>query len=197
MLPIRGFVETSLVNWDGKTSAVIFLEGCNLRCAYCHNKEILVISPDKYLDVSYVLYRIREMKSFIDGVVITGGEPLLQEELRYLLQIIRDVGLPIKLDTNGTLPSKLKDVLHLVDYVAMDIKVPFAVNKESIQLLKESSTPHEFRITVASPDVFNDVVEVVKDLGVSESLFLQRVDGINIENLQKECASFVKECVIR
>lgn len=126
-LEIKGFVEASFCDWDGKISTVIFLPGCNLRCPFCQNGR-LVVEPESTPSVDFRLLRdyLVRNREWIDGVVVTGGEPTIWAELDHLLGDIKALGLGVKLDTNGTRPDVLKDLIDrgLVDYVAMDIKAP-------------------------------------------------------------------------
>lgn len=162
---IVGFIKTSLLDWDGKVVTVLYLPGCNFRCPFCHNVE-MVLEPSSFEEVpfSQVEEYVRSNADFLDGVVVTGGEPTLQRDLPQLLRRLKDLGVRVKLDTNGTDPDMLKDVLDagLVDYVAMDLKaplderyddlagvrVPIDKIKRSIQLLEDSGIDHEFRTTV-------------------------------------------------
>jgi pyruvate formate lyase activating enzyme len=165
-LSIKGFIETSMLDWWGKLSAVLFLPGCNFRCPYCHNPD-LVLRPRTLSDIplAYVLKRLAEFKGWLDGVVITGGEPTLHPELPALIRCLKKAGWPVKLDTNGSRPDMLKKLLadNLLDYVAMDVKAPLneldyqraagkgiAVGaiKQTINLLKGANVDYELRTTV-------------------------------------------------
>jgi len=162
---IVGFVNTSLVDWDGRVSSVIFLPGCNFRCPFCHNRE-LVLSPGSVPEVdhdSMMLY-LEENSDFLDGVVITGGEPTIHSDLPDLITDLSSIGLRVKLDTNGSNPSMLLDLIDsgLVESVAMDIKGPLDERyddicgvkapleniKRSISILMDSEIEHEFRTTI-------------------------------------------------
>ncbi len=164
--PIKGFLETSLLDWCGKLSAVLFLPGCNFRCPYCHNTE-LVLQPHKLPDVSmdYVLRRLRKFKGWIDGIVVTGGEPTLQPALPSFIRRIKKKNWLVKLDTNGSNIDMLKQLIdeQLLDCVALDIKAPlnevdyyratgrcFIIEsiKECLELLKSSNIDYELRTTV-------------------------------------------------
>lgn len=124
---IKGYVDCSTIDWDGRTAAVIFTGGCNLRCRYCHNAS-LVLGHDMLQPISYDLVKnkINNNKPFINGIVITGGEPTIHgfDLTSLLMDLKKDTGLPVKLDTNGTQPALLGEILEaeLVDYVALDIK---------------------------------------------------------------------------
>jgi pyruvate formate lyase activating enzyme len=171
-LTIKGFLETSLLDWWGKLAAVLFLPDCNFRCPYCHNPE-LVLHPQTLPDIplEYVLERLAKFKGWLDGVVITGGEPTLHSDLPLLMRRIKHAGWPIKLDTNGSQPDMLKQLLDegLVDYVAMDVKAPLneldyqrATGrgiklediKESMRLLKAAEVEYELRTTLC-PGLIN------------------------------------------
>lgn len=163
-MKIGGLVKFSLIDYPGHVAAVLFTQGCNFRCPYCHNPEL--VYPEQY----GALVPQEEIKTFLskrcgqlDGVVITGGEPTLHADLPEFIADIRSYGYKIKLDTNGSNPEMLKKLLadKLVDFVAMDIKAPMSkysrvagvptdtsAIRESIATLKSCGVPHEFRITM-------------------------------------------------
>ncbi len=164
--PVKGFLETSFVDWRGQISAVVFLPGCNFSCPYCHNYT-LVTDPDglETFALDEVLDRLRPFAGWIDGVVVSGGEPTLHPGLAGLLAAIKAEGFAVKLDTNGHRPGVLKDLARrgLVDMVAMDVKAPLEplayrraagrpVDLErvraSLEFLKASGLAHELRTTV-------------------------------------------------
>ncbi|MBU0517230.1 MAG: anaerobic ribonucleoside-triphosphate reductase activating protein [Proteobacteria bacterium] len=124
--PIKGFVETSFVDWDGRVAAVLFLPGCNFRCPYCHN-HALISDPDQFetIPLAAVLSRLGAFGPWLDGVCVTGGEPTLHPRLFGLLEALKDAGLAVKLDTNGSRPDVIAEVLarELVDHVALDLKM--------------------------------------------------------------------------
>jgi pyruvate formate lyase activating enzyme len=165
---IRGLVETSMVDWDGMLVSTIFLPGCNFRCPFCHNSA-LVLNPEQFPVIPFKQVRrtILEHIPFLDGVCVTGGEPLVHRSIHELLRAFRKLPIRIKLDTNGTMCHVLESIIEnsLVDYVAMDLKGPLTEEayrrcagignesmlrrvKESIQLLSSSGVEHEFRTTV-------------------------------------------------
>lgn len=162
---IVGFNRTSLLDWDGFVATTIYLQGCNLRCGYCHNPQLLPPTSDlEEVPLQLVLDYVTEHKDFVDGVVVTGGEPTIHADLFSILKRIRATGMKTKLDTNGTNPDMLEDLLGagMLDFVAMDIKAPLderyakvtgvEVDLESIRrsiaLLKEGGIDYEFRTTV-------------------------------------------------
>jgi pyruvate formate lyase activating enzyme len=173
-----GTVPLSFIDYPEKIAYVIFTHGCNLHCGYCHN---LGSKPSK-LQRTEVMLDLLARKEFIDGVVVSGGEPLINSDLDSLLEEIKGLGFPIKLDTNGTFPSKLAGLIdkQLVDYVALDIKssrhgygsatssvaFPFSTLLESVEILKTGKIPYEFRTVVVPTNVnpFNleDIIPVVK-----------------------------------
>ncbi|NOZ84742.1 MAG: anaerobic ribonucleoside-triphosphate reductase activating protein [Deltaproteobacteria bacterium] len=125
--PIKGFLETTLLDWRGKVASVLFLPGCNFRCPYCHN-HLLVLNPGELETIPFerVMSRLRQLRQWNDGVVISGGEPTLQPGLPGLLTRLRQDGWLLKLDTNGSRPEVVAGLLELglLDAVSMDIKAP-------------------------------------------------------------------------
>lgn len=163
MLKIAGLEKLSLIDYPGKLSAIIFTHGCNLRCEYCHNPELVIqdIAPEEIYDPEKILRFLKSRVGKLDAVVITGGEPLLYNDLEPFLKSIKDIGYLVKLDTNGLLPSKLKKLIMngVIDYISMDIKYPEgdyltftgenALNhiKQSIDIIMNSNLDYEFRTT--------------------------------------------------
>ena len=163
---IGGLQKVTLLDFPGKVACTVFLTGCNLRCPYCHNPE-LVLPQDskKYISEGELFKFLVSRKGKLDGVCITAGEPTVHPELPFLIRRIRDMGFLIKLDSNGTLPEMLEHLLReeLLDYVAMDIKnAPsrYAETcgadvieqvKKSAALLKNGNIDYEFRTTVCHP----------------------------------------------
>lgn len=176
LVKIKGWQKTSLIDFPENISSVIFLAGCNFRCGYCHNPD-LVLYHDRLEDIDEgsLISELEKKKGIIDGVVISGGEPTLYKDLPKFIFKIKELGFLVKLDTNGTSPLMLKQLidLGLIDYVAMDIKAPLSkyssviggdvnldVIKESISILKTGKIDYEFRTTmvpglVEEEDVFN------------------------------------------
>jgi pyruvate formate lyase activating enzyme len=162
-MKIAHLQKTSLIEYPGKISAVIFTQGCNLRCPYCHNPELvkleLFTAP---VPEDEVLTFLKKRKGKLDGVVITGGEPAIQKGLLDFMQQVKDMGFFIKFDTNGTLPDVLQNIIEqkLADYIAMDIKGPAGKYSQiaslpvemdlifkSIRLIMDSDIDYEFRTT--------------------------------------------------
>ncbi len=191
-LPIKGFIETSFVDWHGKLCAVIVLPHCNFRCRYCHNTD-LVLRPEMLQDIDFgsILKRLAQLKGWVDGVCISGGEPTLHTFLPDILAVLKQQGFLTKLDTNGSSPTLLQALIDegLVDYVAMDIKssldedsycnitqTPHMLKtiKKSINILKTGTAQHEFRFTVVpSLHYPEDVYRVAKQLNGAARLRIQ------------------------
>lgn len=162
---IGGLQKMTLLDYPGKIACTVFLSGCNLRCPFCHNASLVLprrLSPVMTQEELLVFLRSRVRR--LDGVCITGGEPTLYHDLPELIEEIRELGFSVKLDTNGSSPEMLQNILPLVDYVAMDIKnCPekycdtcggvdiLAQVRESVRLLMDSGVDYEFRTTVCHP----------------------------------------------
>ena len=167
MLRIGGLQKFSLIDFPGKMAAVIFTQGCNFRCPFCHNPDLVL--PEKFsepISEQEILEFLEKRQGQLNGVVVTGGEPTIQGDLKPFLKKIKDLGFAIKLDTNGNTPEVLKDLFenNLVDYVAMDVKAPLAKYseitgveidqskiKKSIDLILSSGLDYQFRTTVIKP----------------------------------------------
>ena len=166
MTQIKGFLESSFVDWPGKLCAVVFFSHCTFRCPYCHN-HVLVLDPERYLSIPLedILDRLRAFKGWIDGVCLSGGEPTLYECLPLVIRRIKAEGFLVKLDTNGSNPDLLEGLIERreVDFVSMDVKAPldpFSYRRaagcsvdlnrivRSIRILKEGGVDHQFRTTV-------------------------------------------------
>jgi len=193
-LAIKGFIETSFLDWDGKLVSTIFLPHCNLRCSFCHNSG-LVENPDSFetVPISRIVNYLLKHRDFIDGICLTGGEPCLHKDqgLLEFMQQIKDLRFQIKIDTNGTDPDCLKKIIKqkLVDYIAMDLKGPLDERydklarvktdlnkvKQSIKLIVESEIPYEFRTTVVPTLLDQEAVEdIVKNIPGAKKFVLQQ-----------------------
>ena len=171
-----GFQKNSLIDYPGKISCVLFLSGCNFECPYCHNPDLVkgrLPSPNFFHEKAVYGF-LERRKGFLDGVVISGGEPTLQQDLVSLCEKIKKMGYQIKLDTNGSRPRVIKKLIDegLIDYIAMDIKAdPLrylpSIKKNynptkilsSIQIIMESALAYEFRTTCVKPIVDKQVIE--------------------------------------
>jgi pyruvate formate lyase activating enzyme len=159
---IGGFVKSSLIDFPGKVAAVIFTQGCNFRCPYCHNPHL--VYPERFtapLNFDDILEFLKKRRGLLDGVVFCGGEPTIQEDLPEAILKVRALGFAVKLDTNGSDPEMLAEILPYLDYVAMDIKAPFGPDYSracgtevddydircSMLLIRAAGVPYEFRTT--------------------------------------------------
>ena len=161
---IYGLQKLTLLDFPGRVACTVFLGGCDMRCPFCHNSEIAEGKAPPVMSEAELLSFLEKRKGLLEGVAVTGGEPLLREEHLELLRRIREMGYPVKLDTNGTHPERLARVLSegLAQYVAMDIKnsparyaetaglkqMDLAPVRESVRLLMRGETEYEFRTTV-------------------------------------------------
>jgi len=183
-IKIAGFQKNSFIDYPGKIASVIFLGGCNFVCHYCHNNEILSHSSNT-IDFGDVLDDLREQVGFIDGVVITGGEPTLHPHLKDIIREIKALGFLVKLDTNGTNPEILNGLN--VDYIAMDIKAPLerypeivGVDtsleniKQSIDFLKNGKTDYMFRLTLSPLLTEDDIKQIAKLIDGAKCLQMQQ-----------------------
>jgi pyruvate formate lyase activating enzyme len=187
---IKGFLETSFVDWKGHMASVLFLGGCNFRCPFCHNRD-LVLNPGGFEDVplEYVVATFRKYKDWVDKVVVTGGEPTMHKNLYGLIGLLKSEGMSIKLDTNGSNPSIVKGLVNdrLIDCIAMDVKGPLdrysrwcgsevdeEKIRESIDFVMGSGVDYHFRMTVV-PFLHReeDVYTVAEELQGAKDLIIQ------------------------
>jgi len=187
-MKIGGLQKLTLVDYPGKIVATVFLIGCNFKCGFCHNPELIdsrsnsIISEKEFFDF------LKQRKGLLDGVCITGGEPTLSSGLLDFVKKIKGLGFLVKLDTNGSNPEILKELINSLDYIAMDIKTSSekydkAVNvkvnldniNKSIDLIKNSNVDYEFRTTVIPGLVDkNDFVDIGKWLKGVKKFVLQQ-----------------------
>jgi pyruvate formate lyase activating enzyme len=191
MIAIKGIEKTSLIDYPGKVSAVIFLGSCNFRCPFCHNRE-LVLEHEKLetLPEQEVLDFLESRRDWLDGVVVSGGEPTICKDLPEFLGKLKGLGFSVKLDTNGTNPRMLREVTEkgLADFIAMDIKGPLSkygkssgveadtqAIMESIEIIIASGIEHEFRSTILPVlHTREDVEEMAKMLSGARKFCLQQ-----------------------
>ncbi|MCD4650514.1 MAG: anaerobic ribonucleoside-triphosphate reductase activating protein, partial [Candidatus Cloacimonetes bacterium] len=187
---IGGFQKFTMVDYPGKLSAIIFTRGCNFRCPYCHNPELVDYHRfSKAIEVQEVLSFLKSRAGKLDAVSITGGEPTLHTDLPDLIRQIRAMGYLIKLDTNGTNPKMVRELVSegLLDYIAMDIKAPLKsyevvtrvsvdtkAIQESINFIRECGVDYEFRTTVVElMHSREDLLAIQKLLGNAKRYFIQ------------------------
>lgn len=187
---IGGLQKTSLLDFPEKIAAIVFTMGCNFRCGYCHNPEL--INGEAKIEEVFEFLKTRQGK--LDGVVITGGEPCLQKDLPEFIKQVKELGFAVKLDTNGSFPEMLEKVLADLDYVAMDIKAPLEkysqiVNVDvdtskilkSIEVLKNGGVDYEFRTTVVKSQLsFEDFEKIGQLIQGAPRYYLQRFEASKI-----------------
>jgi len=189
---IGGIQKSSLIDYPGKVSSVIFCSGCNFDCPYCHNPGLVTGQSNcpNPIDTDAVYGFLDQRRNLLDGVVVSGGEPTLQPDLVDLCRKIKDFGFPVKLDTNGSRPQVLRQLIAegLVDYIAMDLKTDPVLYRsfikpdcrpdpilESIELIMESGIDYEFRTTCVKPIVTGRTIENI----------LQLIQGARLYALQR------------
>lgn len=202
-MKIGGLQRFSLLDYPKELSAIVFCRGCNFRCPYCHNPEL--VEPSLYrplLDTEAVLRFLYKRRKKLGAVVVTGGEPTLQEELIPFLKLLKAMRYKVKLDTNGALPEALSAVLssEVVDYIAMDIKAPLALYPsltqsnvdsnsilQSLEMIRQSGVAYEFRTTFA-PEMLSwaNLAEIQPLLQAGDHYYLQACRYSNtLEDLQE------------
>jgi pyruvate formate lyase activating enzyme len=226
-MKIGGFQRFSLIDYPGKICAIVFTQGCNFRCPYCHNPEL--VNPELFeapIPEKEVLSFLANRHGKLDAVEITGGEPTLQPDLIDFIREIKDMGYLVKLDTNGSKPEILSEAIEdgIVDYLAMDVKAPLerykeithsgvdpANIKESIELIKSSGLDYEFRTTVVKSQLGKrDILEIAWLIRGSKRYVLQKFVPLNLNFLDEytddeleylrdavKREGYVAECVVR
>lgn len=186
-MEISGLIKNSFVDYPKNIACVVFTAGCNMNCWYCHNHDLISETKGE-IDEEYVFSLLEERKKFLDGVVITGGEPTLQPDLTEFIKKIKAIGLKVKLDTNGTNLSVVKNLVNagFLDYIAMDVKAPLSKYsvitsvpniqeiKDSIEYIKNCGVDYEFRTTFAPNLTSDDIKQLVKDIGFVKNYALQQ-----------------------
>ena len=205
---IQGFQKLTLLDYPGRVACTVFTGGCNLRCPFCHNADLVRDPLHAASMEDEVLSYLAKRKGLLDGVCITGGEPLLQPDLQDFVASVKEMGYLVKLDTNGSLPERLVALLStgMIDYVAMDIKSsPQGYEKasgcsidpkvfwQSAELIKKSGIAHEFRTTaVKGIHTVTDFERIGALLGAEEPYFIQCfVDSGNL--LGAGCSAFSED----
>jgi len=190
---IGGIQKTTLIDYPGKIASTIFTIGCNFRCPFCHNPE-LVNNTATQLEEVEILNFFESRKNLLDAICITGGEPTIHVDLPDFIKKIKDMGFAVKLDTNGTNPKMLQELLDkkLIDYVAMDIKAPWSkyqevvrqpidveAVKKSVEILKNNEIDYEFRSTVLPKlHTKEDLIEMANQIKGADKYFLQKFRAV-------------------
>ena len=190
-MKIHGLQKMTLLDFPGRVACTVFFGGCDMRCPYCHNAELLDGTAPAVMDDAELLAFLKKRQGLLDGVCFTGGEPLLQKDLPDFAAKVRELGYPVKLDTNGNHPDRLEKMIRedLVQYVAMDIKnsperyaetaglrqLDLAPIRESVRMLMEGKTDYEFRSTAVAElhddESFEQIGQWIKG---AKRYFLQR-----------------------
>lgn len=189
-MTINGMQKLTLLDYPGNVACLIFTQGCNFRCPFCHNSGLLDMNNNcEKIDEKEVFKYLEKRKGLLDGVCISGGEPLLQKDIDDFIRKVKDLGYKVKLDTNGSSPKKLKQLIEegLIDYVAMDIKNDFlnydktagmCTNidniKKSIEIIENSNIEYEFRTTIVKQ--FHDVgklEKIIQYIGPNARYYIQ------------------------
>ncbi len=191
MVEIKGLEKFTPKDFPGFISSTVFLGGCNFRCPYCHNRD-LVLNPEKLptFPLDFFLDYLTSRKGWLEGICVTGGEPLLHDDLEDFLALLKERGLLVKIDTNGSFPSRLEYLIQkgLVDQIAMDVKAPLERYQEvtgskvrgetilrSINVVKNSGLRHVFRSTVVPGLVgADDIKEISQMLNGADTFQIQQ-----------------------
>lgn len=198
---IDGFDKLTLLNYPEKMACTIFTKGCNFKCPFCHNSSLIDLSINKDIHDEVISY-LKKRKGILEGVCITGGEPLIHKNIKELIKEIKDIGYLVKLDTNGSNPVLLKELIdsNLIDYVAMDIKNVFSkyndtigtkVNidniKKSINIIESANIDYEFRTTIIKEyHTIEDIIEIRNMLNKKSKYYIQNFknsDGVMDKSL--------------
>ena len=189
---IGGLQKTTLVDFPGTVACTVFTQGCPFRCHFCHNPELVLKSQfNPIISEREIFDFLHDRLGKIGGVCITGGEPLMQDDIEIFISHIKSIGFKVKLDTNGYYPKKLKSIIDSgdIDYIAMDIKAPLEKYssvtqckiknlklkiKESIDLIMNSNIDYEFRTTVAKPlHSIDDIISIEKTIKGAKKYYIQ------------------------
>lgn len=229
-MKIGGLQPVTLLDYPQKLAAIVFTAGCNMRCLFCYNYKLVLpelINDANLYEEAKVVEFLKKRKKYLDGLVITGGEPLMQEDLADFLRQMKAVGYEIKLDTNGLRAEALRNLIEkkLIDYIAMDIKSPLESYEKftgvpaenitnSIKLVMKSGLPYEFRSTlVKGLHKKDDIADMAKAVKGAKLYYLQNYSGTgplagekfkgkaffnkDMEEMQKIAEEYVKKCLIR
>ncbi len=201
-----GFQKLTLLDYPGKVACTLFTKGCNFRCPFCHNTLLVEGNNDDAFEEEEVIFYLKKRQGILEGVCISGGEPLMQPQLKEFIRKVKELGYSVKLDTNGSYPEQLKGLVRegLVDYVAMDVKNSFekygatagvpcmdlSKVKDSIDFLLEGTVDYEFRTTVAEGlHTVEDIKVLTQHIVGAKKYFLQNfLDSGNILGKEKNLA---------
>ena len=208
-MKIAGFQKISLQDYPKYVSCIVFTQGCNIRCPFCQNSSLIPLDSESLINEKEIFDYITLRKDFLQGVIITGGEPTIQPDLKEFILKVKEIGLKVKLDTNGINYLLLKELVQeqLVDYVAMDIKNSVSkYNKtsgvanininnilDSIELLKKGQVDYEFRTTIINEyHTLQDIYEIINMIGENSKYYLQNFKSSELV-IDKTLTGFTEE----
>ena len=188
-MKLGGMVKFTLIDFPGRPAAIVFTQGCNFRCRYCHNPELVYphLFTEPFSEDEFFAFLARRQGT-LEGVVVSGGEPTLHDDLPRFLIDIKSLGYKVKLDTNGSRPEMLQQLIEqkLVDYIAMDLKAPLdkyalitgidtnsAIIRQSIDIVRQSGLPHEFRTTYDKEVLTDDDITTISNTVYNENYHVQ------------------------
>lgn len=198
---IGGLQKFTLIDYPGKVACILFTQGCNFRCGYCHNPELVI--PEKFcpaISEESVFKFLQERREYLQGVVVSGGEPTIHGDLLDFIRKIKQIGYAVKLDTNGSQPHMLNRLIQekLVDFIAMDVKAPLdkyeevagvSINadkiKESIELIMRSGIEYQFRTTVMKAFCSAQDIREIRQMIKGSSCYLLQKGRLNEKILDK------------
>jgi len=226
---IAGLQKLTLIDYPGKLAATVFLAGCNFRCPWCYSSELVLpkkIKKQPKISEKEFFYFLEKRKGILEGIVLCGGEPTINKDLPEFIKKIKKIGFLVKLDTNGSNPKMLRELINkkMIDYVAMDVKLPkekyaklyskIENIEKSIKILKENKIDSEFRTTVV-PSVLekDDILKIAKWISPAKKYYLQnfraektidpKFEKIKphpdkyLSEIQKAISPFFENCEIR
>jgi len=187
-LRLGGLTKSTALDFPGLVSAVLFTQGCNFTCPYCHNPQLVRLFGEPLAEEEVLVF-LRRRRRCLGGVVVSGGEPTLQPDLAEFCKKLQGLGYAVKLDTNGSAPGVVRDLIErrLINYLALDLKAaprayppeiapkdPGEAIAETISILKRGSLPHEYRVTAAAPFISRQSLESIARAAAGNApLFLQ------------------------
>jgi pyruvate formate lyase activating enzyme len=215
LVEIKGLEKFAPLDFPGFISATVFLGGCNFRCPYCHNAD-LVLRPEALdtMPLDYFITFLESRRDWLEAVCVSGGEPLIWDDLEVLLRVIKDRNMLVKLDTNGSRPERLSDLIgaRLVDYIAMDIKAPLHKYKQvtrsaiseddiarSIEIIRKCELPYTFRTTVVPGLIVEkDLLEIAQMLHRAKRFQIQQFSKRNtLDKLFAQIDPYPEEAINR
>jgi pyruvate formate lyase activating enzyme len=211
---IKGLQKFTLIDYPGKLACTIFTFGCNFRCPYCQNPELIIDDGQKPISEAWILNFLYQRRGFLDGVCITGGEPTIQPDLLEFIKELKRLGYNVKIDTNGSNPELINQMIQskLIDFIAMDVKAPLEkygkvvktnieenLIKESIRIIMEKAPDYEFRLTVVPTLINEEDLHIIGELvkGAKKMYIQQFRTEKTLDESFKKINPFTKEELLR